>query len=103
MTCNRTGSMNTNEIAIAGKSSTRVSLGVLISLHIVACCVSLAYLSRSYSNFHIFYDSELLNGAIATIAAFAALSCLFLLVPFSFGYFLSFYFYTMIVGYLWLN
>ncbi|MBR1162919.1 hypothetical protein JQ569_27425 [Bradyrhizobium elkanii] len=103
MTCNGTGSMNTNEITVAGKISTRVSLGVLISFHIVACCISLGYLSRSYGNFHIFYDAELLNGAIATIAAFAALSYLFLLVPFSFGYFLSFYFYTMILGYLWLN
>ncbi|WP_128932690.1 hypothetical protein [Bradyrhizobium zhanjiangense] len=95
--------MNTNEIAIAGKTSTRVSLGVLIGFHIVACCVSLAYLSRGYGSYHIYYDPALLHVAIATIASFAILSYLFLLAPFSFGYFLGFYFYTMIVGYLWLN
>lgn len=95
--------MNTNGVATAGKISTRASLGVLIGFHNVACCVSLAYLSLSYGNYHIYYDPELLNVAIATIAAFAILSCLFLLVPFSFGYFIGFYFYTMVLGYLWLN
>ncbi|SFU59488.1 hypothetical protein [Bradyrhizobium arachidis] len=88
---------------MAGNMSTRVSLGVLIGLHIVACCVSLAYLSRGYASYHIYYDPALLNVAIATIASFAVLSYLFLLAPFSFGYFLGFYFYTMVVGYLWLN
>ncbi|MBR0896501.1 hypothetical protein JQ616_16185 [Bradyrhizobium tropiciagri] len=86
-----------------GKISTRASLTALISFHIVACCVSLAYLSRGYGSYHIYYDPALLGTAIATIVPFAILSYLFLLVPFSFGYFLGFYFYTMVLGYLWLN
>lgn len=95
--------MNTNETAMAGKIPARASLAVLISLHIVACCVSLAFLSRGYASYHIYYDPGLLGVAIATIVPFAILSYLFLLVPFSFGYFLGFYFYTMVLGYLWLN
>ncbi|WP_454620119.1 hypothetical protein [Bradyrhizobium cenepequi] len=95
--------MRANTNVLADKISIRVSLGVLISLHIVACCISLAYLSRNYSFYHIYYDPALLNGAIVTIAAFAILSYLFLKAPFSFGYFLGFYFYTMVLGYLWLN
>lgn len=95
--------MNTNETAMAGKIPARASLAVLISLHIVSCCVSLAYLSRGYASYHIYYDPGLLGVAIATIVPFAILSYLFLIVPFSFGYFLGFYFYTMVLGYLWLN
>ncbi|NLS75283.1 hypothetical protein E3H11_41990 [Bradyrhizobium brasilense] len=95
--------MRANVTARANYNPTRVSLGLLIGLHIVACCASLAYLSRGYASYHIYYDPGLLNGAIVTIAAFSALAYLFLVVPFSFGYFLSFYFYTMILGYLWLN
>ena len=44
-----------------------------------------------------------LAGAIAIVAAFAAVSYWFVCTPFSFGYFLGFYFYTMVMGYLWLN
>ncbi|WP_322868114.1 hypothetical protein U7859_30330 [Bradyrhizobium ottawaense] len=94
--------MNTKEVA-TGNTSTRASLGVLIGFHIVACCVSLAYLSRDYGSYHIYYDPGLLNVAIAAIASFAVLSYLFLLAPFSFGYFLGFYFYTLVLGYIWLN
>lgn len=95
--------MRANINAQANHVPTRVSLGLLIGLHIIGCCISLAYLNHDYSAYHIYYDPALLSGAIATIAAFATLACLFLLVPFSFGYFLGFYFYTMILGYLWLN
>ncbi|WP_051334757.1 hypothetical protein [Bradyrhizobium sp. Ai1a-2] len=95
--------MHTNINVSVDKTSTRVSLGLLIGLHIIACCISLAYLSRNYGFYRIYYDPALLNGAIVTIAAFATLSCLFLKAPFSFGYLLGFNFYTMVLGYLWLN
>ncbi|MBR0843855.1 hypothetical protein JQ607_26980 [Bradyrhizobium liaoningense] len=81
----------------------RVILGSLIGFHIIACCISLACLSRDYYVYHIYYDPVLLKGAALAIAAFALLSYVFLRAPFSFGYFVGFYFYTMVVGYLWLN
>ena len=37
------------------------------------------------------------------VAAFALLSICFLLTRFSFGYFVGFYLYLMVFGYLWLN
>ena len=37
------------------------------------------------------------------VAAFSLVSLLFLFAEFSFGYFLGFYLYTMVLGYLWIN
>jgi hypothetical protein len=57
----------------------------------------------AYPEYHIFYRPNGLIGAVVVILAFAAVSPLFAFVRFSFGYFVGFYFYTMILGYLWLN
>jgi hypothetical protein len=83
-------------------------LGLLIAFHIVICCVSLAYLTNNETPFHprtyhVFYDAACLHVAIPIIAAFTLVSALFLVSSFSFGYFLGFYCYTKILGYLWLN
>jgi hypothetical protein len=88
----------------------RYRLALLICLHIVACCVSLVFVT-GYGNmfsfapprFHLFFDTARLPIAVAAVAAFAIVSIAFVLAPFSFGYFTGFYFYTMILGYLWLN
>jgi hypothetical protein len=85
-------------------------LALLICFQIVICCVSLVYVS-SYSNpngfspatFHIFYDAARLSDAVIVIAAFALVASLFILTDFSFGYLTGFFFFTMILGYLWLN
>jgi hypothetical protein len=87
----------------------QLDLPFLICLQI-ACCVSLVYVS-SYSNpngflpatFHIFYDTARLSNAVMVIAAFALVASLFILADFSFGYLTGFFFFTMILGYLWLN
>jgi hypothetical protein len=83
---------------------------LLICLHIIVCCASLILVTRYGSlfgfappKFHIFYDPARLNIAIATVVAFAFVSSVFVFAPFSFGYFVGFYFYTMILDYLWLN
>jgi hypothetical protein len=88
----------------------RPRLGLLILFHIAMCCVSLVYLSNKHYPvpfnpvaFHLLYDPARLAGAVEVVAAFALVSCLFVLARFSFGYFAGFYFYTMILGYLWLN
>jgi hypothetical protein len=44
-----------------------------------------------------------LPAAVLIIASFALLSIAFVRADFSFGYFIGFYFYTMVAGYLWLN
>lgn len=53
--------------------------------------------------FHILYDPARLPGAVAVIAAFALVAMLFVFARFSIGYFIGFYFYTMVLGYLWIN
>jgi hypothetical protein len=88
----------------------RLRLAFLICSHIVVCCVSLVFVANyryvyafSPPSFHIFYDPERLRLAIAVVATFVPVSALFLISRFSFGYFVGFYFYTMILSYLWIN
>src|ERR1700686_3212225 len=88
----------------------RLGLTFLICCHVIICCVSLYYVAHfSYRGlaeaklFHILYDPGQLYRAIFAIALFSLLSVLFVFARFSFGYFCGFYFYTMVVGYLWLN
>ena len=56
-----------------------------------------------YRDYHILYDGVRLPYALAVVAAFAAIAPLFVVTNFSFGYLVGFYFYSMILGYLWLN
>ena len=83
----------------------RVQLGpaFLIYFHIVICCVSLIYVAEFYTNLKIvLFDETRLYAAALNISLFALVSILFTFSRFSFGYVLGFYFYTMILGYLWL-
>jgi hypothetical protein len=90
-------------------SRERVGLGGLICIHIFICCVSLIYLADRFpltfdpTTFHIFFDPARLHVAALVVATFALVSALFAFARFSFGYFVSFYLYTMVVSYLWLN
>jgi hypothetical protein len=75
----------------------------LMGFHIVTCCVSLIYVADFYAVYHVvMFDKTRLYAAVANIALFATVSVVFAFSRFSFGYFLGFYFYTMILGYLWL-
>jgi hypothetical protein len=83
----------------------RVRLGpaFLIYFHIVICCLSLIYVAEFYATLKIvMFDEARLYAAVLNIAPFALASILFTFSRFSFGYVLGFYFYTMILGYLWL-
>ena len=73
----------------------------LLCLHIVTCCVSLAFVASSYPDV-VAFDSRHLFAALLIVIPFSVVAILFTIAPFSFGYFLGFYFYTMILGYLWL-
>jgi hypothetical protein len=88
----------------------RNRLALLMCLHIIVCCLSLAMVTRSGNlfgfsppTFHVFFDPARLHVAVAIITAFALVSSAFVVARISFGYFAGFYFYTMILGYLWLN
>lgn len=81
----------------------RFGLALLLYLHIVICCVSLVCVAAIYPEFYIFFQPAGLFGGASVIAAFSLLAVLFILAEFSFGYCIAFYFYTMVVGYLWLN
>jgi hypothetical protein len=82
----------------------RLGLAILIVVYVVICCVSSVFASQLYSAFHLFYDSTRLATAALVVAVFAAVLLLFLtFAEFSFGYVASFYFSSMVVGYLWFN
>jgi hypothetical protein len=81
----------------------RFGLALLLYLHIVICCASLVCVAAIYPEFYIFFQPAGLFGGASVIAAFSLLAVLFILAEFSFGYCVAFYFYTMVVGYLWLN
>jgi hypothetical protein len=93
-----------------GLSQQRIGLAVLICAHSVICCISLVYVAGfSFPNafnpaeFHIFYNPAQVQTAILAVGTFALASCLFMFARFSPGYFIGFYFYTMVLCYLWLN
>lgn len=79
-----------------------LKLSVLLAIHTILCCISLVYLAP-YHTFHLFYDERLWLHAVIVVAAFSAISLLFVFSEFSFGYFIGLYFYTMILGFLWLS
>jgi hypothetical protein len=81
----------------------RISLVLLICFFILVCCVSLRLSYPFYREAYIIYDETRLYYAIAAVAAFASISPLFAFGRFSFGYFVGFYSFTMVAGYLWLN
>jgi hypothetical protein len=95
---------------VRGQSGERFRLALLICCHITICCVSLMYLADNDPPvafdpvvFHLFFDISRLHIAVAAVGAFTLFSGVFLFARFSFAYFAGFYFYSMIIGYLWLG
>ncbi|MEA2855269.1 MAG: hypothetical protein QOE02_5301 [Rhodospirillaceae bacterium] len=88
----------------------RFILGAVICIYIIVCCVSLIYVSDDLAptayesaTYHMFFDPARLHIAVLTVAAFSIVSSFFIFARFSIGYFVGLYFYTMVLGYLWLN
>ena len=76
---------------------------LLICSHVAILCVSLVEVADFFHPMgYVMFDAAGAHITLACAAAFAVLSIAFLIAPFSFGYFLGFYFYTMICSYLWL-
>ena len=76
-------------------------LCVLVCLHIVICCISLAQIAHWQT--YMLYDAARLHYAIAAVLAFSTVSLLFVFTRFSFGYLIGFSLFTMILGFIWLN
>jgi len=84
-------------------SRNRLALFALVYLHVAACCVSMLYVAYYYRIYQLFnYDPAQIYPALLNIAPLGALALLFVFCRFSFGYFIGFGFYTMILGYVWL-
>lgn len=83
------------------KIQANFTLLALLLLHTVVCCLSLAEVSRYQS--YIPFNKNGLFAAVVIAAVLSSISLLFAVVRFSFGYLISFYFYTMILGFLWIE
>jgi hypothetical protein len=73
----------------------------LVAFHSVICCVSLALVSDYQA--YIPYDPDRVLFAAVLAAAFSSISMFFVLARASFGYFVGFYLYAMILGFLWID
>lgn len=82
-------------------TSSRLALWVLIGCLTIVCCLSLIQVA-DYEP-HIFYDGSRLSYAVRSVAAFYLVSLLFVFSRFSFGYFVGFHLYAMVLGFLWLS
>ena len=79
----------------------RLGLAALIFVNVIVSCISLVYVLGFYK--HLGYDPGRLPGAVAAVALLLPIVFLFAFAEFSFGYFVGFYFSSMIVGYVWLS
>lgn len=90
---------------IRAATRSRALVPLLLLAHVVVCCVSFYFVQQYYGYMKgIRFDPDLIGAAIVSLLPFFALG--FFLVRArraSFGYGLSFYFFSMIVGYAWLS
>lgn len=86
-----------------GGWSMRPILAVMIGLSIAVFCASAVNVSKLYTGYQIQYDPHALASALVAVALFAPVFLLFVIAEFSVGYFVGFYFCSMVLGYLWLS
>jgi hypothetical protein len=80
-----------------------LTLQGLLLAHIIVCCASLVLIMKVYYFPGLFaFDTARLYQAMLTTAPALLFLPFFVFCRFSFGYFIGFAFYTIIVGYLWL-
>jgi hypothetical protein len=82
-------------------SGSRFTLLSLIAIHIVICCASLVRVADH--QWYILFDAARLQYALAAVMAFSIVALLFIFARFSFGYFVGFNLFTMLLGFIWLN
>jgi hypothetical protein len=82
----------------------RLTLALVLLLHIAGVCLSLVYVMQYYATYEIFrYDAAQLLPAVLTVAPLVLLSFAFVVARFSFGYVIALYLYTMALGFVWLT
>ena len=92
-----------NSIYASAGPRVRPTLVCLLGAQIIMCCCSLIYVAQFYARYQMaWFDTAHIFAAAVNTAAFAIVAALFTFSRFSFGYLLGFYFYTIILGYLWL-
>ncbi len=79
----------------------RWALAILVLAHSAMACVSMIKVASFQSYIH--FNIERLWIAVAVAAVYSAVALLFILARFSLGYLAGFYFYTMILGFLWID
>ncbi|MGY4237921.1 hypothetical protein ACVIIW_006868 [Bradyrhizobium sp. USDA 4449] len=85
----------------SGKSES--GLAALVLCYTAICCISLVFVSKWYPSFHILFDEQSALQAALTVSLLAFMSFFFGSSQFSFGYFVSFYLYSLLIGYIWLS
>jgi hypothetical protein len=80
-----------------------LGLALLACFYVIASCISFRLSFPYYRDYYLLYDVEWLYYAIAAVTFFSLIAPIFAFSQFSFGYFCGFYFFSIIVGYLWLN
>ena len=79
----------------------KFGLAVIVAIHSTVTCLSLIKVANFQSYIHFSNDRVWI--AVAVALAFSTVSLMFVFARFSFGYFVGFYFYTMILGFLWID
>jgi hypothetical protein len=78
-----------------------LGLSILVLLHSALACVSMIKVASLQSYIH--YSDARLWIAVTVALGFSVVSLLFAVARFSFGYFAGVYFYTMVLGFLWID
>jgi len=86
---------------LRSRLDSRTALTVLVLLHSALTCLSLIKVATF--QYYISFSMDRLWIAVIVAAGFSVVSLLFVVARFSFGYFIGFYFYTMILGFLWIE
>jgi hypothetical protein len=80
------------------------SLLSLVLLCAVICCLSLVLVADRFVSFDVIYDPAYRLDAIIGVAAVVLLTAAsFTIAEFSFGYFVGFYLYIAVIGFVWLS
>jgi len=90
-----------DDASVKGSKAWRL-LSAYLLVHAIVCVASLLY-ALEFTTHHIAYNSHQLPYAIASVAIFCLVASLFVFARFSFGYFIGFYLYTMVIGFIWLS
>jgi hypothetical protein len=72
-------------------------------VYVILMCASLAVVALIYPTFHIEFDVDRITAPMWFVLLVAAVGMLFAVARFSFGYAVSFYIYSVVLGFIWLS